>query len=201
MSNKFENFKTPMRINARTRMNEGACEKESRMRGNKIISDRNFNETFAQYNDVDRANYMNSMGDLGVYQNKNVDRNGSFVDEESFIRNGGVGNTITSEKSKISKLLNERPYITIPYMGPGQTSISDPDTWSKMVGGETTRTGKGCDSLAGVTINRFVPLVKCLAENVQNVEHIIPTCWVRGGMDTRGQMRNINYYKECGIRK
>ena len=201
MSNKFENFKTPMRINARTRMNEGACEKESRMRGNKLISDRNFNETFAQYNDVDRANYMNSMGDLGVYQNKNVDRNGSFVDEESFIRNGGVGNTITSEKSKISKLLNERPYITVPYMGPGQTSISDVDSWSKMVGGETTRTGKGCDSLAGVTINRFVPLVKCLAENVQNVEHIIPTCWVRGGMDTRGQMRNINYYKECGIRK
>lgn len=197
----IENYKTPMRINARTRMNNDACERESRIRGNQTISERNFVETFAQNTDYGRANYINSTADLGVYQDKNKDRGGHFVDEESFIRNGDAGNKITSEKKKVSKLLQHRPYITVPYMGAGQTSIVQPDTWSKMAGGEPTRTGKGCDSLAGVSINRFTPLVPCLAAEVQNVKHIVPTCWVRGGMDTRGEIRNINYYRECGIRK
>lgn len=201
MSNKFVNYKSPIRVNARTRMNEDACERDATARGNQTISERNFNETFSQNNNYDRANYLNSTLEAGVYQNKNVDRSGHFVDEESFIRNGDAGNKITSEKKKVTKLLQERPYITIPYMGAGQTSIGEPDIWSKLQGGETTRTGKGCDSLAGVSINRFTPLVPCLAENVQNVQHIIPTHWVRGGMDTRGEIRNINYYRECGIRK
>lgn len=201
MSNNFVNYKTPMRLNARTRMNEDACERDSLMRGNQIISERQFEKTFDQNNNYSRSNYLNSTLEAGVYQNSNVDNEGHFVDEESFIRNGNAGNKITCEKNKATKLLQERPFITVPYMGAGQTSIVQPDIWSKMQGGETTRTNKGCNSLSGVTINRFTPLVPCLKENVQNIQHIIPTYWVRGGMDTRGQVRNINYYSECGIRK
>ena len=46
----------------------------------------------------------------------------------------------------------------------------------------------------------FIPLVPHLAENVQNVDHIIPTYWVRGGMSTRTIVRNIDYLKSCGIK-
>ena len=46
MSGKFINYKSPMRLNARTRMNEDACERDSIIRGNHNISQRNYVETF-----------------------------------------------------------------------------------------------------------------------------------------------------------
>ena len=72
---------------------------------------------------------------------------------------------------------------------------------SKLLSGEDTHMDKSCDTLSGVSIDRFTPLVPCLKENVQDTKHIIPQYWVRGGMSTRNIIRNIDYMRTCGFRK
>ena len=42
---------------------------------------------------------------------------------------------------------------------------------------------------------------KNFEENVQNIDHIIPTFWVRGGMSSRSVIRNVDYLKSCGFKK
>ena len=54
-------------------------------------------------------------------------------------------------------------------------------------------------ALAGVSIDRFDPLLPDMQRNVQNHEHIVPTAWVRGGQDTRAQTRTLSYIGSQGF--
>ena len=62
---------------------------------------------------------------------------------------------------------------------------------------EDTHVAKSVNSLSGITIDRFIPLIDCIKENVQDPKHLIPEHWVRGGADTRSVLKNIDYRKEC----
>ena len=106
-------------------------------------------------------------------------------------------NQLTSNKDKCTKLLQTRPYATTPYMGGGKTCSLFPKEESELKFSEITSVPKSVNSLSGVTINRFTPLLPCIKDNVQDTKHIIPTDWVRGGSDTRAVIRNIDYRKEC----
>lgn len=117
----------------------------------------------------------------------------------SDLKNGCIGNVITHTGAR--QQLRTRPYRTVPYMGNCRAPMMNPDAYSMLVSGESTRTGKGCNSLSGVTIDRFEPLVPCLRYNIQNPVHYIPKYWVRGGMDTRAYIRNTDYLRACGIKK
>jgi hypothetical protein len=119
--------------------------------------------------------------------------------EGSELRNGCLGNILTHTGAR--QQLNARPYRSVPYMGNCRAPLMDSDTYSMLISGESTRTGKACNSLAGVTIDRFEPLVPCLRYNIQNPEHYIPKYWVRGGTDTRAYIRNSDYLRACGIKK
>jgi hypothetical protein len=55
------------------------------------------------------------------------------------------------------------------------------------------------NSVSSYSANNFIPLVPEIQENIQNIDHIIPTFWVRGGMSSRTVVRNIDYLKSCGI--
>lgn len=145
-----------------------------------------------------RQSYTNSLEENGVYQSRNRDMFGSYVDNESGLRNGMFGNQTTHVKEKNLKLLRARPYASTPFMGAGETHIVNPDLYSQLVPGFDTKIKKSTDSISGVSIDRFIPLVPCLAKNVQNTKHIIPEYWIRGGMDTRGLLQNANYYRTCG---
>lgn len=86
-------------------------------------------------------------------------------------------------------------------MGAGETHIVQPNVYSKLVNGTETRVKKAADALAGVSIDRFIPLVPCLANNVQNTNHIIPKLWVRGGESSRAHIQNVDYYNLCGVKR
>ena len=107
------------------------------------------------------------------------------------------GNGITCEKEKCTKLLQARPYATTPYMGTGKTRSLFPDAESQLKMGEDTHVSKSVNSLSGITIDRFIPLIDCIKDNVQDPKHLIPEQWVRGGADTRSVLKNIDYRKEC----
>ena len=147
------------------------------------------------YNDNDRQKYMQSLDHVGLSANGNKDGYDNVIDMESNL----MQSTMTNPKYK--QQLITRPFKGWPYMGAGSTHIVNPDLYSRLSSGTDTRTKKAADALAGVSIDRFIPLVPCLAENVQNTEHIIPEYWVRGGESSRAHIQNIDYYKLCGIKR
>jgi len=145
--------------------------------------------------DANRQKYIKSLDHLGMSATKNRDGYGSFINVESNLKKS----TLTNPNFK--QQLITRPFKGWPYMGAGVTHIVNPDLYSKMAGGTDTRTKKAGDALAGVSIDRFIPLVPCLAENVQNPVHIIPDYWVRGGESSRSWLQNTDYFEMCGIKR
>jgi len=145
--------------------------------------------------DQNRQKYIKSLDHLGMLADKNRDGYGSYINLESNLKQS----TLTNQKHK--QQLSSRPFKGWPYMGAGETHIVNPDLYSQMAGGTDTRTKKAADALAGVSIDRFIPMVPCLAENIQNPVHIIPEYWVRGGESSRSWLQNMDYFKLAGIRK
>ena len=117
------------------------------------------------------------------------------INKDSELKLGG--NKLTSDKTKCGKLLQARPYATTPYMGSGKTCILNADVESQLKMGEDTGAPKSINTLSGITINRFIPLIPCIEQNIQDPVHIVPDKWVRGGADTRSTIRNIDYRKQC----
>jgi hypothetical protein len=195
----YQNKKV-LNVMQQTRLNQDSCEKDSRIRNNEKQMNFKFTGNVDTQNHG-RQNYLLSMNEVGLYHSHGSDGDGQLIDMDSAIRNGSQGNVITAEKSKATKLLSHRPYMTVPFMGAGKTSIVYPDVYSIMSIGEDTTTGRACNTLSGITIDRFIPLVPCLRDNVQNPVHLIPQYWVRGGMDTRAVIRNVDYMIECGYRR
>ena len=146
------------------------------------------------YNDNSRQKFMKSLDNVGMSATKNRDGFGSHVDTES----GLLKSVLTNDK--IPQQLETRPY-NVPYMGAGETHIVQPEVYSRLVSGAETRVKKATDALSGVSIDRFIPMVPCLAKNIQNTDHIIPEYWIRGGESSRAYIQNVDYFKMCGIQR
>lgn len=146
------------------------------------------------YGDNTRQNYFKSLDNVGMSASLNKDGYGNNIDTES----GLMKPVLTNDK--IPQQLQTRPY-NITYMGAGETRIVQPELYSKLTSGTETRVKKASDALSGVSIDRFIPLVPCLANNVQNTEHIIPEYWIRGGESSRAHIQNVDYFKMCGIQR
>ena len=146
------------------------------------------------YNDNSRQKFMKSLDNVGMSATKNRDGYGSQVDTESNL----MKSSMTNDKNP--QQLSTRPY-NVPYMGAGETHIVQPEVYSKLVSGAETRVKKASDALSGVSIDRFIPMVPCLAKNIQNTDHIIPEYWIRGGESSRAYIQNVDYFKMCGIQR
>ena len=146
------------------------------------------------YNDASRQKFMKSLDNVGMSANLNRDGYGNQIDVESNL----MKSSMTNDKSP--QQLSTRPY-NVPYMGAGETHIVQPEIYSKLVSGAETRVKKASDALSGVSIDRFIPMVPCLAKNIQNTDHIIPEYWIRGGESSRAYIQNVDYFKMCGIQR
>ena len=193
----YRNYKSVIDINNQTRLNDDACEKEDKVRNNSKL----YNYQNYPSDDNNRKSYLNSTGQVGVYQNSSGDGRGYFVDYESSFMNGKTGNIMTCGKEKANKQLSTRLFIGSPFLGSGHTTLKNPDLKSKLIYGELTNYGKNNNIQSGVSTNRFIPLIPSIQNNIQNTDHIIPTYWVRGGLPTRNNVKNIDYIKSCGIKK
>lgn len=119
---------------------------------------------------------------------------GCNIDADSCVRNS---NNLTN--MRYIQQLYTRPYATVPYMGRG---IGNSVLESVLQTGEDTSQKKQCNTLSGINIDRFVPMVPCLAQNVQNpmhlVEEVVSRDWIRGGIPSRDIVRNTNFLLKCG---
>lgn len=163
-----------------------------------FCNDKIFKHTFIPniYNNENyRDSYINSTDIQGIIQDHNYDIRGVSINESTSLRNGGIENTGSRRE------LETRIFPGAPLMARGQSVLHNPDLSSRLKFGEDTRTSKSANALSTYSADNFIPLVPSLAENVQNIDHIIPTYWVRGGMSSRSVVRNIDYLKTCGFKK
>ena len=100
------------------------------------------------------------------------------VDTDSKLRNDPNGLTHDGKKQQ----LFTRLYTAVPNLGRG---ISRPEIESRLLQGEVDESRHCTD---GASWDRFVPLVACLKNDVQNDKHIIPD-WTWGGEPTRDFVR------------
>ncbi len=129
----------------------------------------------------------------GLYRN-NHDGKGTYVNDETKLRHGQA----CSEKGRVAKSLDTVLFAGPPFMGNGSAVLKNPDLKSTLMNGEQTHVKKSNAPTCGVTIDRFTPLIPCIADNIQNTEHIIPEHWIRGGMSTRTVIKNADYLKSLG---
>lgn len=183
---------TDFTINNHTRLRDDKCSIKMCNNDNRKIGDYILPEFLTNKNE---NNYMSSFDQPGVYQSGNFSDYSENIDNGSQIRNGKYGNIITHSGERMQFPKNGR--TNPPFKG-AQKEELDTDIMSKLYGGQSTNERK---SLRGVEIDRFVPLIPELENQVQNPKHLIPKYWVRGGMDTRVVIRNIDYLKTCGLRR
>ncbi len=148
------------------------------------LDGRQLNDDSLQYQDI-----------RGLYRN-NHDGKGVYVNEETSLRNGQR----CSEKGRVAKTLDTVLFAGPPFMGNGSSTLRNPDIKSRLLNGEQTHVKKSIAPTCGVTIDRFTPLIPCIADNIQNTDHIIPDHWVRGGMSTRTVVRNADYLSSLSKR-
>lgn len=109
---------------------------------------------------------------------------------ENKLRNGNSGNELTHTKARQN--LEIRPYRSVPFAGECLTPLMETDTYSLLSSGEHTRVSKSCNTQADAT--RWIPQVP-IVKNIQKVNNVVPTNWVRGGADTSTYYRNADYIK------
>lgn len=152
----------------------------------------------AVFNQPTRKNYLDAV-EKGMFQQTNWGGKHLNVDNESELLNGRHGNALTSDKDKVSKLLNANPFATTPNLSLGSIPDVEHDPTNRY--GKMTREFKKNMDLAGISIDRFIPMVPEVKKSINyHEEHVNPTTWVRGGMDTRTVVRNSDYLKTCGKR-
>jgi len=120
---------------------------------------------------------------------------GTNVDNDSKLRNA---RNLTNIKE--IHQLTERSHLTTPYMGRGKGNAT---IESVIRGGDTTFQHKSCNSLSGAFIDRYVPQIPSIRNNIQNPNNIIPEnsdpSWLRGGQPSRQIIRNKDYLNKCGF--
>ena len=182
-------------INQQTKMRNDNCDYFSDEMNNNKIFDYAFLPTIFDSKNNTRNSYVDSTETLGILQDNNYDIGGKNIYFSTKMRMGDMQN----EQSK--KELDTRLFPGAPLLSTGQSILKNTDLSSRLKFGEDTRTSKSANALSSYSADNFIPLVPSLAENIQNVDHIIPTFWVRGGMSSRTVVRNIDYLKSCGLKK
>jgi len=114
--------------------------------------------------------------------------NGCNIDKDSNLRNArNLTNTREIHQ------LHPREVLTEPYKSSGSFNT---ESENKLIFSEPTSQKRQSNSLSGVTIDRFIPQLSIIKNNIQNPKHLIPEenskTWRRGGIDTRNIVRDAN---------
>jgi hypothetical protein len=136
-------------------------------------------------------NYKNITENIGLYQNN---RSGMLqnIDNHSNMYNGKHGNAMTAKKGRLSKILPTRVFAGAPRKKSHIYHTMDADVNSKLTRGKMTVHNKRTDSLSGVVIDRFIPLVDKIRNNIKRESQSI-TNELRRGENTRNTLRSIRY--------
>lgn len=161
----------------------------------------NQNDRFSSYqlaNLRPSNNYVQSMGEVGLYHGQSNTVRPSNVDVESHLKNGDNGNVLTNNKDHAEKTLDTRLYASMPFTGPGSGTVKmdleDEIKRSKMTNIRRSESEQRF-------VNTFIPLIPEMERAMGNVDHFVESKWTRGGISTRSVKQNTDYAKSCGLRR
>jgi hypothetical protein len=112
---------------------------------------------------------------------------GCTIDTDSELRINGM---CTNEREKAQ--LCTRWHQGVPNLNKGGLA---PNTEMKIINGDNTSDIKNCDRITEKNFNRFIPLVGCIANTIQNPKHIVEP-WTRGGSHTRNFINETKCLKK-----
>lgn len=175
-------------------LSQDECELIARLNANKSISDYTF---FNNYFTNECQEVIDKKMSEFVHANVNLrykDGVGNtpscVIDVDSELRNKFI---MTNYRDRSS--LCTRWYTAVPNLGKGGLI---PNIESRLKFNEDTSDIKDCDRVTEKNFDRFIPLPGCMADTIQNPEHIIEK-WTRGGDFTRDYVRNDEYLQKCGF--
>ena len=105
-----------------------------------------------------------------------------------------IGSLQTHSKCKIS--LQQRPFLTVPYLGRGPPQ---PVIESRIQQGAMTEEDDSCKLLTEQSFNKHstTPLIPSIRYTIQNPDNLIESSadseWIRGGLPSRELTRNHDY--------
>ena len=104
---------------------------------------------------------------------------------------------ISRPKTKLS--LNQRPYITVPYLGRGQSNVVLET--QILQGGDLVNNKKSVNPSSEINHTKysFTPMLPSLQATINNpanlIENIAAEGWIRGGLPSRELARDKDYTK------
>ena len=138
----------------------------------------------------DSLNMATSQPNVFIKGGNQLSMGGDNVDDSTKIMRGEDLNT--EDKHKI--LLEERPYLTVPYMGKGKV---DTTTESLLLQGEINSSRKTANYLSEKDYTKYqYPLIDPIASTMNNpatmIESDASKDWIRGGAPSRELLRKQN---------
>ena len=151
-----------MNINTQTTLFYDKEEQTMQDKNNKELFDRMINTR-----GLLRNNYNIISNNVGLYQ---TNRSGMLrnIDNESNLLNGKVGNVMTCNKDRSKKILPTRIFPGTPLKKSTIHKEMNADVSSKLLQGKLITKDKRTSKLSGVSIDRFIPLVKKFTNHVQD---------------------------------
>ncbi len=114
---------------------------------------------------------------------------GCAVDQDSELR---LNSKLTNGRHRVNSCI--RWNQGLPNLNKGGL-VPNIDTTFK--NGQDTSYIRNCDRIVEKDFKRFIPLTGCLAKTIQNSDFIVEP-WVRGGTETRNEVRSSDYLQKCG---
>ena len=119
--------------------------------------------------------------------------NGCNIDNDSKLRNSKNLTNLNCIHQ-----LNERPHLTTPSLTNCNKNIKKE---SNLIFSKNTYVKRPCNTLSGISIDRFIPQIPIIKKNIQNPSNIIQEInnknWVRGGQPSRQYIKNKDYLNKC----
>jgi hypothetical protein len=147
----------------------------------------NFRPSCPASNPVEFATSQPNINFTGGYQ---VSVGGSNIKESSEL----LINNLSKPKCRIS--LNERPYLTVPYLGRGKC---DPELEAHMQQGDFANNKKSVNPSSEVCYAKYsmTPMIPTLQATISNPANLIESNaaegWIRGGLPSRELARDKEY--------
>jgi hypothetical protein len=124
---------------------------------------------------------------------QNVNYSGSYtagchIDDSSELLNTAIS------RPKVKLSLNQRPYLTVPYLGRGQSNVVLET--QILQGGDLVNNKKSVNptSEVGYSFTPMLPSLKATINNPANlIENIAAEGWIRGGVPSRELARDKDY--------
>ena len=116
---------------------------------------------------------------------------GCLINESSELLNTAIS------RPKVKLSLNQRPYLTVPYLGRGQSNVVLET--QILQGGDLVNNKKSVNPSSEInhTTYSFTPMLPSLQATITNpanlIENIAAEGWIRGGLPSRDLARDKDY--------